>query len=265
MLREATVFSKLDLHSTYNIVRIRRGDEWKTAFVTPTGHYDYLVMPYGLVNAPSVFQGFMNEVFQEYLHQFVLIYSDDILIYSRNLAEHHQHVALALECLRRQKLYMKAEKCSFHQTSIQFLSYNIDQHGIQMDEGKVDAVRAWPTPKTIKEIQCFLGFANFYRRFIRDYSSIASPLTSLLKKGPKTLQWNADAAAAIERLKTAFTSAPILVHPNPEIPFVVEVDASITGVGAVLSQWQGTPEKLHPCAFFSRKLSQVERNYDIGN
>lgn len=101
MLREATVFSKLDLHSTYNIVRIRRGDEWKTAFVTPTGHYDYLVMPYGLVNAPSVFQGFMNEVFQEYLHQFVLIYSYDILIYSRNLAEHHLHVALALECLRR--------------------------------------------------------------------------------------------------------------------------------------------------------------------
>lgn len=158
-----------------------------------------------------------EEYIQEYLHQFVLIYIDDILIYSRNLAEHRQHVALALGRLRRHQLYMKAEKCSFHQTSIQFLSYNIDQHGVQMDEGKVDAVWAWPTPKTIKELQCLNSQIS-----TEGSSEITVTLPHHLprsKKGPKKLQWNAEAAAAMERLKTAFTSAPILVHLNPEIPF----------------------------------------------
>ncbi|KAK3542360.1 hypothetical protein QTP86_025865 [Hemibagrus guttatus] len=163
-LRGATVFTKLDLCSTYNLIRIREGDEWKTAFVTSTGHYEYLVMPYGLVNAPSVFQDFMHEVLREFLH-----------------------------------------------------------------------------------------------------SSITSPLTSLLRNKPKSLTWNPAATQAFTKLKTAFTTAPLLAHPNPELPFIVEVDASTTGVGAVLSQQQGNPRKLHPCAFFSRKLSPAEVNYDIGN
>ncbi|KAK3570829.1 hypothetical protein QTP86_027643 [Hemibagrus guttatus] len=172
--------------SAYNLIWIRAGDERKTAFVTPTGHYEYLVMPYGLANAPSVFQDFMH----------------------------------------------KAEKCAFHQSSVHFLGYIIDRSGVRMDERKVAAVRDWPLPTTIKELQRFLGFANFYRRFIRGYSSITSPLT---------------------------------IHPKPELPFVVEVNASTTGVGAVLSQQQGKPPVLHPCAFFSRKLSPAEANYDIGN
>lgn len=167
-----------------------------------------------------------------------------------------------LEYLRRHQLFLKAEKCLFHQHSVQFLGYNIDKHGIQMDEGKVEAVHSWPIPKTIKDLQHVLGFAIFYQIFIRDYSTIAVPLTSLLMKGPKTLRWNDKASAAFTKLKLAFISAPILVHPSPELSFVMEVDASTTGVGAVLSQ-QGIPEKLNPCAFFSRKLSQAERNYDI--
>ncbi|KAK3545141.1 hypothetical protein QTP70_001467 [Hemibagrus guttatus] len=134
-----------------------------------------------------------------------------------------------------------------------------------MDEKKVTAVRDWPTPTTVKELQRFLGFANFYRRFIRGYSSVTSPLTNLLRNKPKTLVWTLAALHAFQTLKQAFTTAPLLVHPDPALPFIVEVDASTTGVGAVLSQQQGNPQKLHPCAFFSRKLNPAEVNYDIGN
>ncbi|KAK3555087.1 hypothetical protein QTP86_008044 [Hemibagrus guttatus] len=264
-LRGATIFTKLDLRSAYNLIRIRKGDEWKTTFITPTGHYEYLVMPYGLANAPSVFQDFIHEVLWEFLHRCVLVYIDDILIYSRSLAEHRQHVAEVLGCLREFQLFLKAEKCSFHQPSVQFLGYNISSSGIQMDEGKITAVRDWPAPATVKELQRFLGFANFYRRFISNYSSIADPLTNLLRNKPKSLLWSPAAEEAFNTLKRAFTTAPLLIHPNPDKPFVVEVDASTKGVGAVLSQQQGNPSRLHPCAFFSHKLNPAERNYDIGN
>ncbi|KAK3515691.1 hypothetical protein QTP70_028534 [Hemibagrus guttatus] len=264
-LRGATVFSKLDLRSTYNLIRIREGDEWKTAFVTPTGHYEYLVMPYGLANAPSVFQDFMHEVLRDFLHKFVLVYIDDILIYSRSMADHQRHVMEVLHRLRTYHLFFKAEKCLFHQPSVQFLGYVIDRSGIRMDEKKVDAVRDWPRPTSVKELQRFLGFANFYRRFIRGYSSVTSPLTNLLRNKPKSLTWTPTTLQAFDTLKQAFTTAPLLVHPDPECPFVVEVDASTTGVGAVLSQQQGKPLRLHPCALFSRKLNTAEANYDIGN
>ncbi len=234
-LRGATIFTKLDLRSAYNLICIREGDEWKTAFVTPTGHYEYLVMPYGLVNAPSVFQDFMHEVLREYLHRFVLVYIDDILIYSRSLAEHRHHVAKVLQHLRQYQLFLKAEKCSFHQSSVQFLGYHIDSGGIRMDEGKVEAIKTWPKPSTIKELQQFLGFSNFYRWFIQNYSTLTSPLTNLLHNKPESLSWSPAAEEAFEKLKEAFTRAPILVHPDPERPFIVEVDASTTGVGAILA------------------------------
>ncbi|KAL0177702.1 hypothetical protein M9458_026596, partial [Cirrhinus mrigala] len=257
-LRTARIFTKLDLRSAYSLIWIREGDEWKTAFVTPTGHYEYLVMSYGLVNAPSVFQNFIHEVLREFLHRFVIVYIDDILIYSRSEAEHRHHVAEVLQKLREHQLYLKAEKCSFHQPSIHFLGYIIDRHGVRMDEGKVEAVISWPEPKTIKELQRFLGFANFYRRFIKGYSQISSSITNLLKGHPKTLTWTPDASKAFKNLKKAFTQAPLLTHPDPDLPFVVEVDASTTG-------HHGTPARLHPCAYFSRKLSPAEVNYDIGN
>ncbi|KAK3570718.1 hypothetical protein QTP86_025260 [Hemibagrus guttatus] len=260
-LRGATIFTKLDLRSTYNLIQIREGDEWKTAFITPTGHYEYLVMPYGLANAPFMFQDFIHE----FLHRVVLVYIDDILIYSQYLAEHRHHVAEVLECLRKFQLFLKAEKCSFHQPSVQFLGYKIDSSGIQMDEGKITTIRNWPAPTTVKKLQRFLGFANFYRRFIKNHSSIANPLTSLLWNKPKSLAWSPAAEEAFNTLKKAFTTAPLLIHPDPDKPFIVEVDASTTGVGMVLSQQQGNPSRHHPCAFFSRKLNLAERNYDISN
>ncbi|KAL0159058.1 hypothetical protein M9458_047134, partial [Cirrhinus mrigala] len=264
-LRGARIFTKLDLGSAYNLICIQKGDEWKTAFVTPTGHYEYQVMPYGLSISPSVFQTFMNEVFREFLHQFVVVYIDDILIYSRNQAEHRQHVLQVLQKLRQHSLFLKLEKCEFHQPTVQFLGYNISAEGVQMDQGKVDAILKWPMPTSVKELQRFLGFTNFYRRFIMDYSTITATLTSLLRGKPKHLLWNPAAHEAFEQLKTTFSTAPVLQHPDPERPFTVEVDASTIGVGAVLSQAVGEPPVLHPCAAFSRKLTPAEQNYDIGN
>lgn len=264
-LRGARLFSKLDLRSAYNLIRIRHGDEWKTAFVTPSGHYEYQVMPFGLSNAPAVFQSYMNEVLRPFLNRFVIVYIDDILIYSSSRSEHHNHVLQVLRKLREHQLYLKLEKCEFHTSTVQFLGYIISQEGIQMDPRKVDAIQDWPMPATIKELQRFLGFANFYRRFIQNYSHLSSPLTSALKGRPKSLSLTPAAMEAFQQLKDSFSSAPVLAHPNPELPFIVEVDASSTGVGAVLSQRQGEPPILHPCAFFSRKLAPAEQNYDIGN
>ncbi|KAL0192813.1 hypothetical protein M9458_011109, partial [Cirrhinus mrigala] len=250
--------ARLDLRCAYNLIHIQMGDEWKTAFITPRGYYEYGVMPYGLSISPSVFQTFMNEVFREFLHRFIMVYIDDILIYFRYLADHRQHI-------QQQSLYLKLEKCEFHQTSVQFLGYVISTEGVQMDQGKIQGIKEWPTPNTVKELQRFLGFSNFYRRFIQDYSMLTTPLTSLLRGKPKHLVWNPTAHEAFQRLKTIFCTAPLLRHPDPDLPFTVEVDASTTGVGAVLSQAVGEPPILHPCAYFSRKLSPVEQNYDVGN
>ncbi len=264
-LRGARIFSKLDLRSAYNLIRIRPGDKWKTAFITPTGHYEYLMMPYGLANSPSVFQGFMNEVFREFLHRFVIVYIDDILIYSRNQAEHRHHVEQVLQKLREYHLYLKLEKCEFHQTTIQFLGYVISPLGVQMDNHKLQTIRDWPLPSSVKELQRFLGFANFYLRFIQAFSTITAPLTSMLRHQPKSLSWSPETRKSFDQLLEAFCTAPTLAHPDPQLPFIVEVDASTVGVGVVLSQHHGEPPKLHPCAYFSRKLSPAEQNYDIGN
>ncbi len=264
-LRSAQFFTKLDLRCAYNLIRIREGDEWKTAFSTTSGHYEYWVMPFGLVNSPSVFQSFINDVFRDMLDHYVIVYIDDILIYSETLQEHVQHVRSVLQRLIKYQLYAKLEKCEFHTTSVAFLGYIISQEGVAMDESKVHAVLNWPLPSTIKELQRFLGFANFYRRFIRGFSSIAAPLTNMTKKGSRHLQWTAKAHKAFDLLKCQFTTAPILHHPDPNSPFVVEVDASNIGIGAILSQRQGNPVKLYPCAYYSRKLTSTERNYDMGD
>ncbi len=207
-LRGARIFSKLDLRSAYNLVRIREGNEWKTGFITPSGHYEYQVMPYELSNSPSVFQGFMNEVFREFLHKFVIVYIDDILIYSRNLAEHRHHVTQVLEQLRKHHLYLKLKKCEFHRPVVQFLGYIVSADGIQMDQGKIQAIRDWPQPQSVKELQRFFGFANFYRRFIQNFSLLSAPLTSMLRQKPKSLSWKTEARVAFQKLQEAFCTAP---------------------------------------------------------
>ncbi|KAL0146514.1 hypothetical protein M9458_058145 [Cirrhinus mrigala] len=261
-LRRTKIYTKLDLRSAYNLIRIREGDEWKTAFSTTSGHYEYRVMPFGLANSPSYFQAFVSDVFRDMLNRWVIIYIDDILIYSDSYSEHVQHVRAVLQRLIEHQLYAKEEKCEFHQERITFLGYVISPEGVAMDESKVNAVRNWPRPKTLKELQRFLGFSNFYRRFIRNFSTVAAPLSSMIKQGNTRLTWTPSAAQAYDDLRLRFTTAPILHHPDPNLPFLVEVDASSTGVGAVLSQRQGQPPKTFPCAYFSHKLSPAERNYD---
>ncbi|XDV24073.1 hypothetical protein PO909_028351 [Leuciscus waleckii] len=264
-LRTAKYFTKLDLRNAYNLIRIREGDEWKTAFSTTTGHYEYHVMPFGLANSPSVFQALVNEVFRDMLNQKLIVYIDDILIYSETFETHVQDVRAVLQRLIDNQLYAKVQKCEFHQTQIAFLGYVISTEGVTMDNGKVQAVVNWPQPTNVKELQRFLGFANFYRRFIRNFSITAAPLTSLLQGGGHRLRWTAESNAPFKQLKEKFTTAPILHHPDPEREFIVEVDASNTGIGAILSQRHGSPAKLFPCAYHSRKLSPAERNYDVGD
>ena len=260
-LQGATIFTRIDLRGAYNLVRIASGEEWKTAFRTRYGHYEYLVMPFGLTNAPATFQNLMNDVLREYLDQFVIVYLDDILIYSKNETEHVEHVMLVFNKLRSAGLFCKAEKCEFHKPEVEFLGYVMSSEGVKMDPSKVACIRSWPPPTSVKELQVFLGFANFYRRFIKNYAIVTAPLTTLLKKD---VLWNFHTAAlqAFETLKSAFITAPILMHFDPSLKIVIETDASDYALGAILSQIH-PDNRTHPVAFYGRKFSAAEINYDI--
>ena len=185
-LQGATVFTKLDLRNAYHLVRMRAGDEWKTAFITPTGHYEYLVMPFGLSNSPAVFQNLINDVLREFLEVSVFVYVDDILIFSKSLQEHVSHVRAVLKALLLNKLFCKVEKCTFHSASTTFLGFVVGPQGLSMDSEKVKAIVDWQIPTSIKQVQGFLGFANFYQRFIRNYSALA-PLASFPEFSPASM------------------------------------------------------------------------------
>ena len=259
-LRSARVFTKLDLRGAYNLVRIADGDEWKTAFRTRYGSYEFQVMHYGLTNAPASFQWFMNEVFKDITDVCVVVYLDDILIYSDNPDEHLNHVREVLRRLRANNLYAKVEKCAFSVDTTDFLGFVVGPDGLRMDESKIQVIRDWPTPRKVKDIQSFLGFANFYRRFISSYSDITVPLTRLTRKDAPWA-WSSQCEDAFQLLKMAFTSAPILHHFDPALPPVVETDASDYAVAGILSVRTDDGE-IHPVAFYSRTLSGAELNYD---
>ena len=218
-------------------------------------------MPFGLTNAPAVFQYLMNDILREYLDYFVVVYLDDILIYSRNEKDHVKHVRMVLQKLRENKLYAKLEKCSFHQNKVEFLGYIVSEKGVSMDADKVASIKSWPVPKSVREVQQFLGIANFYRQFIKNFSMRMLPLTNITRKGKKFC-WNDDADNAFNVLKQEFSCAPLLRHPNLEKPFYVEADSSDFALGAALLQYQ-EDGNLYPVAFFSRKLSSSEINYEV--
>ncbi|MBW0592092.1 hypothetical protein O181_131807 [Austropuccinia psidii MF-1] len=256
----ATIFSKIDLRGAYNLLRIKEGDEHLTAFRTKYGSYEYLVMPFGLTNAPASFQNLVNDIFADYLDIFVVVYLDDIMVFSSSLDEHVKHVASVLQRLRDNNLFAKASKCVFHASSVEYLGYVVSSDGLKMDSSKVQQILNWPQPKNIKALQSFLGFANFYRRFIKNYSKKISALTSLLKKDSPFI-FNEEALSQFQILKEAFTTAPILSHFNPSLPTIVETDASDYALGAVLSQVNDSGK--HPIAFDSCKLLPAELNYEI--
>jgi hypothetical protein len=257
---KARVYTTLDLRHAYYLVRIAEGDEWKTAFRTRYGSFEWLVMPFGLTNAPSAFQRFMNDIFSDMLDVNVIIYLDDILVYSNDPAEHKKHVHEVFRRLRENGLYCKAEKCHFNKDTVNYLGFVLSKDGLTMDPSKVQTIQDWPEPRKVKDIQYFLGFANFYRRFISDYSDIVVPLTRLTRKG---VPWNFSDAArhSFNKLKSAFTSAPILSHWIPDKLLIVETDASDYALGAILSIQLDSGE-IHPVAFHSRTFTPPELNYD---
>jgi len=257
-LHGAKVFTKIDLRSGYNQVRIHEDDIEKTAFRTRYGHFQYKVMPFGLTNAPATFQALVQDVLRPFLDIFVIVYIDDILIYSQNDQEHAQHIHQVLDQLRQHKLYGTMAKCEFFKNSVEYLGHVISTRGIATDPKKVETIRTWPTLTNLKELQSFLGLCNYYRRFIQDYSKIAAPLTDLTHKDTPYL-WTSQTQEAFDKLKILMASAPVLCIPDPELPFTVTTDASDFAVGAVLTQDQGKGPQ--PVAFISRKMNPHERNY----
>ena len=260
-LRSAKIFTKIDLRSAYNLVRVREGDEWKTAFRTRYGLYEYLVMPFGLANAPAYFQRFVNEIFAEMTDKFVIIYLDDFLIFSENEDTHRTHVRSVLQKLRENRLYAKLEKCQFSVPSIKFLGFNISADGRFSDEDKIKSIVEWPCPLSKKDIQKFLGGANYLREFVPDFAKITTPIVRLLRKDTP-FYWSNECQQAFDSLKERMVSVPLLLHAQPDKPFWVETDASDFALGCVLLQ-KDNDDKLRPCAFYSRALIPAERNYPI--
>ncbi|KAJ9539536.1 hypothetical protein OSB04_032269 [Centaurea solstitialis] len=253
-LQGAAYFSKIDLRSGYHQMRVREEDIAKTAFRTRYGHYEFLVMPFGLTNAPAVFMDLMNRVCRPYLDKFVIVFIDDILIYSRDKKEHEQHLRLILELLKTEKLYAKFSKCEFWIREVHFLGHVVNEKGIHVDPAKVEAIKKWEVPKTPTEIRQFLGLAGYYRRFIANFSKIAQPLTTLTQKDKKFV-WGEKQEEAFQTLKHKLCNAPILALPEGTDIFVVYCDASHQGLGCVLMQ------KDKVIAYASRQLKIHEKNY----
>ncbi|KAI3813313.1 hypothetical protein L1987_18033 [Smallanthus sonchifolius] len=253
-LQGATCFSKIDLRSGYHQLRVLEEDIPKTAFRTRYGHYEFVVMPFGLTNAPAVFMDLMNRVCRHYLDQFVIVFIDDILIYSRTKADHEKHLKLILELLKKEQLYAKFSKCEFWLREVQFLGHVINNKGMHVDPSKIEAVKNWNAPKTPSEIRSFLGLAGYYRRFISNFSRIALPLTSLTQKN-KPFIWEQKQEDAFQLLKEKLCNAPILTFPDGNDDFVVYCDASNQGLSCVLMQ----RDKV--IAYASRQLKVHEKNY----
>ncbi|GKB15794.1 putative reverse transcriptase domain-containing protein [Tanacetum coccineum] len=252
-LQGSSVYSKIDLWSGYHQLRIREEDIPITAFRTRYGHYEFQVMPFGLTNAPAVFMDLMNRVCKPYLDKFVIVFIDDILIYSKNKEEHGKHLKTILNLLRSEKLYAKFSKCDFWLDSVQFLGHVIDSSGVHVDPAKIEAIKNWAAPTTPTEVRQFLGLAGYYRRFIKEFSLISKPLTKLTQKN-KPYVWGDDEEEAFQTLKLKLCSAPILSLPEGSEDFVVYCDASLKGFGAVLMQ----REKV--IAYASRQLRKNEEN-----
>ncbi|KAJ9527976.1 hypothetical protein QJQ45_005577 [Haematococcus lacustris] len=257
------VFSSLDLQSGYHQIRITEADRPKTAFLTPMGQFQFKVLCFGLTNAPATFQRVMNNVFRPLINKSVLVYIDDILVMSNTAEEHVRHLKEVLELMRQHKLYAKRSKCEFNKTELAFLGHIVGEHGIAVDPAKVKVVREWHVPRNLKDLQAFLGLANYFRRFIPNFSAIAAPLTDLTSKtAAAQFDWQKFGGAHLEAfngLKDALCSAPVLALPDFTKPFVVCTDASLVGTGAVLLQ-EG-----RPIAYTSKKLSPPETRYSTGD
>jgi hypothetical protein len=253
-LAGAKVFSKIDLRSGYHQIKIRPSDIPKIAFSTRYVLYEYLVMSFGLTNAPAYFMYLMNSVFMQELDQFIAVFIDDILIYSKNLEDHANHLHIILQRLRDHHLYAKFSKCEFWLDTVKFLGHTISSDGISIDPSKVQEVLDWKPPTSVHQIRSFLGLAGYYRRFIPDFSKIAKPMTEQLKKGVK-FSWDQKCEDAFHTLRAHLTTAPVLAQPDVSKPFDIYCDASGIGLGCLLMQDNRV------IAYASRTLRTHEQNY----
>ena len=259
-LAEAKYFTKIDLRSGYHQVRINEKDIEKTGFNTKYGHFQFKVMPFGLCNAPGTFQYLMQDIFKNELDQCVAVYIDDILIYSRTYEEHLKHLELVLKKLKENQLYGKLSKCEFAMKRIEFLGYVIDQNGVQPRDDKVKVVMEWPKLNSVTEVQSFMGFVQYYRKFIPGLSQISLPLTELTKKNNKFI-WGEEQQKSFDTLKRKLASAPVLRIPTRTGKFKVTTDASGSAVGAVLEQEENG--EIRPVAYLSQKLNGSQLNWSI--
>ncbi|GJR17520.1 putative reverse transcriptase domain-containing protein [Tanacetum coccineum] len=255
-LQGSRFFSKIDLRSGYHQLRVHEDDIPKTAFRTRYRHFEFTVMPFGLTNAPTIFMDLVNRVCKPYLDKFVIVFIDDILIYSKTKEDHEVHLGLVLELLRKEKLYAKFSKCEFWLQEVHFLGHVVNQNGIHVDPSKIEAVKNWKTPTTPSEIRSFLGLAGYYRRFIANFSKIAKPLTLLTQKNQKYV-WSVEQEEAFQTLKNNLCKASILMLPDGMEDFVVYCDASNQGLGYVLMQ------RGKVIAYASRQLKTYEKNYTM--
>uniref|UniRef100_A0A0W0FMM1 Reverse transcriptase domain-containing protein n=1 Tax=Moniliophthora roreri TaxID=221103 RepID=A0A0W0FMM1_MONRR len=263
-LKDATIFSKLDLHNGYNNVRIKDGDQWKAAFKTNRGLFEPTVMFFGLMNSLATFQAFMDNVLQDFMaEEWCLVYMDDILIYSETEEQHQTQTKQLLQRLKEQDLYLKLHKCRFNVCEIDFLGLIIRPGHMAMDPVKLSRISNWPAPKTVTGVRSFTGFTNFYRKFIGNYSAIAKPLYDLTEKG-MPFKWTATCEVAFRTLKWRFQSEPVLRMPDPKKPFIIETDTSKWASGGVLRQL-GPDGELHPCRYISYAFDATEQNYEIYN
>ena len=257
-LKGAAYFSKIDLRSAYHQVRIKDDDIPKTAFNTRYGHLEFTVLAFGLTNAPSTFQTLMNTLFNQHLDQFVIVYLDDILVYSKSLEEHRQHVRTVLQILQDNKLYANPDKCIFFAPQVEYVGFILSTDGIGTDPAKIKAIQDWPIPRNATDVRSFLGLANYYRRFVPGFSKLSTPMTNLTKSAT-VYDWASDCQQSFDNLKSALCSAPILQFPDFAKPFRIMTDYSGQAIGAVLLQEQG--RGWLPVAYESRKLNEAERKY----
>ena len=259
-LSGAKYFTKFDVRWGYENVRIKEGNEWKAAFITNRGLFEPCVMFFGLTNSPATFQSMMNDLFRDLITRgVVIIYMDNILIFTKDIEEHRAITQEVLTILCKNNLFLKPEKCEWEKTKVEYLGIIVSEEGVEMDPAKVEAVKEWPAPKDKHELQQFLGFANYYRRFISRFANITWPLHKLTGNTPWT--WTRQESTAFLTLKNAITSAPTLALPTDTDPYRVEADSSGYATGATLSQCQNGIWR--PIAFLSKSLNGVERNYEI--
>ena len=252
------IFSKIDLRSGYHQIQIKKLDIVKTGFRSCLGHYEYVVMSFGLTNASATFMTLMNSIFCDYLGKFVLVFIDDILIYSKNEEEHKQHLKQVFEILREHKLYAKLSKCVFFTSRVEFLGHVISDEGVSVDPRKVTAVAEWPIPKDKTEVRSFLGLASYYRRFVKGFSKIVAPMTNLLKGKSNVIDWTPECDSSFQTLKSMLIQTHVLTIMDPlKGNIVLCTDASDLAIGAVLMQ----DKKI--IAYESRKLNSAELNYRI--